>query len=251
MKWRYASVLVACWALTGCQADPTSPPAPLPQDANAPLALTQLTEQFTTLACTKLTQCCSASAVEQRLGVPAPTLAACHSILAQRYTHYVQRLLAAQASGRLLYDGTRVQRCLLSLQTLSCADYATQGFVGPAPGSDCDAWLAPQMALGGACADDNECISDYCEGHVLNNTGLLKDGVCTALPALGETCQWRCATGAFCDNRNEVWTCVAGRPPGFSCSTDAQCSPPICEHAQGSETGQGVCKPAPTACLGN
>lgn len=242
----FMGTLVACHSLEA----PTNPALGLLQSDAEHLGLADLATQFTTLSCSRMWECCTPVQIEGRLGAPAKDEATCRQQLGKRYGTYVERLAQSQSAGRLAYHSDRAKRCLAVLQAQSCFDYAKQGFLGPQPGSDCDTWIEAETQVGSACNDDNECVTDFCQGRGLDAAGALHAGTCGSLPTLGQGCDTRCAKGAYCDTSLDVPVCVAAAVDTSRCSDDDQCLSGICEAPAGVGGGSGVCQKAPTSCVG-
>ncbi|HET6346660.1 MAG TPA: hypothetical protein VFH51_17130 [Myxococcota bacterium] len=235
-----------------CQVKPTPEnvaAAQALQTTKDSLGVSDLGLAFGHLACARLFSCCPTAEIGLRLGdssVSDP--AACERLLDRRYGLYMDRVAQSHIRGRLVYRGDRARRCVESLREATCDAYILQGFLGPTPGSDCDAWREPRVENGGACADDHECKSGHCAGIALAPGGALEDGTCAPLPALGAPCESACVKGASCDSDQDPAVCVPARGAGAACEADAQCQSGICERDVAGVAG--TCVAAPTSCRG-
>ena len=232
-----------------CQtaAEPAGQRAAALQSTSTQEGLYDLGNALTAVACTEILTCCSQAEVTDRVHASVTTPDACEQELGPRYTAYVQRIANSFMAGRVNYHGDLAKRCLASLQTQTCSDYALQHFTGPEAGSDCDRWLEPVVPVGSACSDDMECISGDCQGRQLSADGNVSDGKCAAVPGLGQACESACVAGAFCDTTAATPVCIPGQGANMTCSDGSQCQSGICD----GPTGNTTCRAAPVSCLGN
>ncbi|MCA9514733.1 MAG: hypothetical protein KC635_07320 [Myxococcales bacterium] len=100
---------------------------------------------------------------------------------------------ALVAAGRITFDGAAFSRCLATAR--ATCDVSLDAV------PDCRAAFAGTVAPGGACRVDDECAGGFCDG----NQGGDCDGVCKALPGIGEACpDYRCRVGS------ELAACLDG-----------------------------------------
>ena len=155
---------------------------------------------FANLFCDKFYACCTAA---ERMGNPfvGTDAASCKPALAGLFNLVIPDLQQSIAAGRTAYHGDKLAACIAKLQPLGCLEARMNGLeksVVP----ECDQFLEPKVAVGGACTDDGECINGYCAG------------TCTALKPDGQTCDddLQC-TSEVCDL---VTSKCVPRPPGSS-----------------------------------
>jgi hypothetical protein len=89
---------------------------------------------------------------------------------------------------------------------------------------ECDAYIVPLVAAAGACRDDLECETGFCD-RTPTASG---DGVCTVLPSKGTPCTLRCGPGARCDT--VAGMCVDPKPEGSVCFVDEDCVSGRCDN---------------------
>ncbi|MFZ5468679.1 MAG: hypothetical protein ACOZIN_04500, partial [Myxococcota bacterium] len=140
--------------------------------------------------------------------------------------------------GRAMLDAAAYDACIAAAHpSATCVRDLNQAFTlcEGAP------FVIPNTAVGGACADDSECIDGFCSG------GALACGVCTAYQANGQPCRRDAMcnpASSFCpgpDGQNG--TCTAYTAPGANCSrfSNEECGPGRVCAAQ-TPLGQGTCE---------
>ena len=196
-----------------------------------------LGSEMADVMCPRLAECCTpAEFMEQTFG--AENEEECRSF----YTAFAGALLApvledSIAAGRVVYHGDRMRDCFEAMAALPCG--ASVGEIGAqTPLTGCEDPFEGQVAIGGECAEDWDCVSEFCSGETLDFEGNVTFGLCAEPPAVGMPCDdFECAAGAYCD----AGTCEALLSDGSACSTGNECASDGC-------TG-GVCG-APTTCDG-
>lgn len=137
-------------------------------------------------------------------------------------------------SGRILYDPELAAECLAATEGASCDRTTEQNRVQI---QACRDALNGTIADGGACFNDQECVSEDCV--VETCTMACCQGVCgptIALAAIGQSCEASdCVEGAYCD-QNLV--CAALLPAGSPCDGADSC-------AYGLICGAAGCTDAP------
>jgi hypothetical protein len=152
---------------------------------------------------------------------------------------------AAIDAGKLVYHADVAQDCLDAYAALSCD--STQQPVGAL--DICNNILTGTVAMGGACAFDQECESDNCV--VPSCTAACCTGTCgapSALPSVGQPCTAFCAGDAYCGADS---ICHAPLADGAACMTEPCAYGLYC--AGRTATLPGRCKPLPhlgEACEG-
>lgn len=211
-------VLGASLALSGCPSSTTA--------SNVPIEMLGAT--YGSVSCSVVQDCYGDALV--RLLTGTTTSAACEARAEAGYTNAaLPRYQAAIAMGTLTYDGSQAGACVDALTAEGCAAVTART---PAA---CDLLFVGHVALGGACALDEECAGDaYC------SVTTACPGTCQAYGASGSACtrDQACQTGLRCGNG----TCMAPGGAGAACqgTTGVDCSGGlIC--AGGSATRAGVC----------
>lgn len=123
---------------------------------------------------------------------------------------------------RAAFRPDELDACLDDLRGWSCDQLRAREPVGDRV---CDA-VEGLVEPGGACAQDMECASGYCEGET----------TCRARPGAGEACTGECGDGLYCKITDAGSICVAVKEDGQPCAFDNTC-------ASGACNGE-VCGPA-------
>jgi len=148
--------------------------------------------------CDKVYACCTAA---ERMGnfLVGTDVASCKTGVAGLLNLIIPNLQQSIAAGRTAYHGDKLAVCLEKLRPLGCAD-ARMDSIENSIVPECNQFLEPKVAVGGACTEDGECIKGYC------------DGTCAALKPDGQTCDddLQC-TSEICD---PVTSKCVPRPPG-------------------------------------
>jgi hypothetical protein len=150
-------------------------------------------------------------------------------------------LLDAEARlGRLRFDASRTGECLRAVQRWRC------GVEDDVP-SRCDplvrAYLAPAVALGGACRSSQSCIDGYCDAKPN------AEGKCVHFLAVGATCDMAhvtaCGPDARCRPESPDRGKCARRPKlGQACDGTVQCETGYC--ARATVEAHGSCRVLPS-----
>jgi hypothetical protein len=147
------------------------------------------------------------------------------------------------AAGRLRYDGEAMADCLDGMAALECSGLR-DGLRGGVAGACGDPFIG-LVADGGACANDADCVSDYCNGDRIDFEGNVTElGVCARLPGQGQPClDGDCADGLRCDTGGGS-ICQPRLADGLTCSRDDDCTSDECVGAGGG--AEGTCGPSMT-----
>jgi hypothetical protein len=138
--------------------------------------------------CTKAFECCSAEAIKALYGVD--TVIGCEVAVAFLVQAQVNAAKPAIEAGRVVYEGTALDRCLGDYSDQSCdALRALTGF-------ECEGLIVPQQGEGDDCGLSAECSDGYCDGSS-NAT-------------------------------NPVGHCVPLKDDGAECSANAECVSKFC-----------------------
>ncbi len=189
----------------GTSADAPATNVPIEMEANV----------YASTLCPLLESCYGATVAE--LLTNTSSLAGCERQAEAQWTNgALPRYQAAIAMGTLSYDGTQSAACMAAMQALGCA------IVQSRPPAACQRLFVGHVAIGGACALDEECMGEaYCAAD-------------TACPG---SCQPRGGAGVAC-TRDSV--CA----DGLHC-TSAHCSAPggegaSCQGATGIDCAGGL-----------
>ncbi len=203
-------------------------------------SLQQYINDVASLECQKIFECCDANEIMdqfQGLTPPITTEAGC----VQAYQGLFQALALPQLqasidNGRLVYHADAAGACLDGAASLSCVEFSGTGAGTDAP-PGCTNPFEGLVANDGACASDNECQSEYCEGDTSS-----QEGTCKTLPGDGAACpDFECADGFWCDFATNGGTCVATKADGTDCNGDDECQSGACVDPNPSDTTPGTC----------
>jgi hypothetical protein len=162
--------------------------------------------------CEKVFQCCDAAEQMEELGFfdPDPTNPEeCAGYLTYFSVQLAQRLITAEAEGRVELDLSQVEACAAAIIAAPCSawDVEDDPFIAMVDDPACAALVVPLIDVGDACTTDPECPS----------------GDCTL-------------QGYVCD---EAEPPPVGEPLGAECTSDFSCASRLCD--QPDVTMVGVC----------
>ncbi|CAN5423122.1 hypothetical protein BH11MYX1_BH11MYX1_00360 [soil metagenome] len=198
-----------------------------------PVPLSDFAVKFSSSTCGKAFECCTTAEITAQYGTQITTEANCDTQISGLLSGFqVPAYQASITAGRLEYDAAAAGNCLALIDSLSCADYSNKMMMASVPG--CSDFLIPKVANGGACAQSYECTSDNCMGA---NSSPPTDGSCMPVPAIGQACEFKCASGAYCKGT----TCAAAKADGETCNDNTQCASDHCDT---------TCMPAVATCDG-
>jgi hypothetical protein len=171
--------------------------------------------------CAKAYQCCTAAqlAGNSFAGMTEPE---CEASTAQSFRSLLQSIQASQNANRTRYEQSKVDACLTTIRTSSCAMLNVTNHLTGVP--NCGSLTTPLVATGGACTDAFECIDGVCQkpaGSV--------DGTCGPGAAVGQSCAAQaCAPALICDPGDSVTTetddvCAQPKDDGTACASAVQC----------------------------
>jgi hypothetical protein len=142
------------------------------------------------------------------------TMEECQTAFEAQFASTSSAIREAQAAGRRQYDAAQAGVCVDAIRTLSCGVFSAISTSGTARGllSECDDVATPLVAVGGACAADDDCIDSFCPATR-----------CVAFSASGAACSAtdRCADSQFC---NQDGVCETRRPDGAECYSGGDCA---------------------------
>lgn len=200
----------------------------------------ELGEEMGSVMCARMAECCTeAEFMEQTLG--ADSEEECRALFAGFVGGLLVPVLEDSiAAGRVVYHGDRMGACLDLMAGLSCVE-SSVAVEGELIFGGCQDPFEGQVAIGGDCASDFDCISEYCSGDSTDFEGNITFGACAEYPAIGEPCDdFECGPGAYCES-GATPTCQALLADGSACQSGDDCESGGCENS--------VCG-APTTCDG-
>ncbi len=196
------------------------------QSAPASVPIEMLGARYASTTCALLHDCYGDAVLTALLGVSSIT--ACETRAEASYVNgALPRYQAAMTMGTLTYDGSYATDCLDAVHTLGCA-----AITGRTPDA-CNQLFIGHVALGGACALDEECAGDaYC------SAATACPGTCQAFGGSGASCtrDQACQQGLQCSNGS----CQTPGGVGASCqgTTGVDCTGGlICQGGTASQTG--------------
>lgn len=186
--------------------------------------------------CAKMVECCTMAELEEEL-LGASNQQECEAF----YAGFIGQLLIpvledSVADGRLVYDGDQMRTCLDAIAAIECSELRATLESGPS--GTCDNPFTGQVAMGGACANDLDCVSAFCNGDQVDFEGNVTMGVCAQMPSNGQACvDNTCGDGLFCDYTGGSPTCRPTLADGSGCSSDDDCTSGSCNGASGGQSG--------------
>jgi hypothetical protein len=185
---------------------------------------TDFMKQFVEAFCHAQARCGSLGASEE---------ARCRDVTLVGY----QQTENAVSAKRVTFDAAAAGRCLDAIKGSNCRLpelFASLDEV-------CQPVFVPQVAIGGVCEGNNECVGGTC-----NSTRAGCAGKCVAYAATGATCDFSkslCAPTDTCDTTSH--TCVTRVDTGGACSGGSTCkSGLVCRgYLNGTPAVPGKCQP--------
>lgn len=204
-------------------------------DGGDAVEVDQFGSELAAVSCEKQFECCSdAEIMEMYMGItiddmPIETEEQCFDFANALLTGFlVGELKDSIGKGRIEYSADAAGGCIAAVRDLSCSEYAN---VDGAQLDGCEPYITPLVDDGGACLQDYECTTTFCQGASNPINEEPTDGVCARLPGAGEECDDDCVDGFFCDfdttSGNEI--CVAVKPNGEECFLDEDCASDNCD----------------------
>jgi hypothetical protein len=191
--------------------------------------------------CAKIFECCDQQEIMEQFSIfnpPITTEAQCVTAFTGFYQLAFGETQAAIDAGKMKYHADRAGACLDAVRDLSCSQYAMLGDSDTFPG--CEDPFEGLVAADQACADDDECVSGYCEGDTQEMTG-----TCKTEPGSGAACpDFQCASGLYCEFGAAGSTCQPTKADGAQCTSDEECQSDNCDDAS------GLCAAAAPTCDG-
>jgi MYXO-CTERM domain-containing protein len=187
--------------------------------------------------CAQAYKCCTMSQLMNN-DAAGTDEATCEMKTEAALTKQVASIEASERKGRVNYDGVKVSGCIDYLTSIntSCDELNMTFHLSGVPA--CAAFLEPEVALGGACTLDFECVDGFCD---LTGVTGGADGKCRAFANVGESCanMSRCAAGLICDTT--AMTCTAAPVGGQSA--------PMCFYSSGCSDAGGNARSKTTLAL--
>jgi hypothetical protein len=203
--------------------------------------------------CPKAWMCCTAD----QLSTNSAAGTSEQDCITQTTDSYKNQLSALQFSidqKRASYQSSKLDACLMTIQTSDCATLDVTNHVAGIPG--CESFTTPLVPLGGACSQDYECINGWCNVPTGSTNG---EGACASFVGAGQSCAAAggpsCGPNAVCDvegtpNDSSDDLCAAVSDIGGSCADDLQCTSLNCSSSGGSGmTCQAATTPPGAMCF--
>ena len=170
--------------------------------------------------CGRVFRCCSTEQVQALYGSSVSDESTCVAKLTQLGQLVATQLGQQQTASRLRYDGRAAAACFANMGNAACTAASNDWSGIP----NCDAYVVPLVATGGACDGDEECQTGFCD-RPLTSAG---DGTCVVVPSRGMPCTSRCVAGATCDT--VAGTCADPKADGAFCFVDEDCLSGNCDN---------------------
>ena len=109
--------------------------------------------------CGRVFRCCSTAQVQALYGSSVSDESTCVAELTQLGQRAATQLGQQQTAGRLRYDGRAAAACFANMGNAACTAASNDWSGIP----NCDAYIVPLVATGGACDGDEECLTGFCD----------------------------------------------------------------------------------------
>jgi hypothetical protein len=187
-----------------------------------PIAITDLGTQLSDALCKKAFMCCTQPQLTAlfQSTTTLTTTAQCETYLSGLISGFaIPQYQASIAAGRATYNGSAAEVCVDLLESATCTEFDADATDTAAP-SGCAGLLVAQVGSAGACTQDYECTTGYCQGAAGGSTPT--DGHCAAIPSMGQACESTCTIGLYCDFSS--LTCQATKADGSTCTMGNECT---------------------------
>jgi hypothetical protein len=209
------------------------------------VSVDDLGTELAKVSCSKIFECCTSTEAMAQFanitynGQPITTEAQCEGFTGGLFTGLLTpEYKDSIAAGRIEYNADAAGDCLDTAANLSCSAYSQLS------GNEtvhCDApFIVPQVADGGACAQDYECTGGgYCDGA----SNAAANGTCKPLPTAGQDCTEKCAQGLYCgyDQTAMKEACQTVKANGASCVSNDECTSSQCVSSSCAAAPPPVC----------
>jgi len=197
----------------------------------------QTATRIANTVCPKAWMCCTADQLMSNSAAGVNE----QDCITQTTASYQNQLSTLQASidqKRASYQSSKLDACLMTIQTADCTTLDVTNHLAGIPG--CESFTAPLVAVGGACSQDYECVNGWCNVPTSSSNG---EGVCAAFVAPGQSCATAggpsCGPNAVCDiegtpDDSSDDLCAVVNGIGGTCADDLQCTSLNCSSSGGS-----------------
>jgi hypothetical protein len=193
------------------------------------VALAAAPQEIAKAVCPKAYTCCTPPQLmgNDLAGTDEPS---CETKTTAGFKQRFDSLKGSLEKGRSVYRGDKLQKCVDFIRSATCQQLnRTNHFSG----LECESWIEPKVAEGGACNQDYECTTGFC-----SKEPKAWEGVCKPAAVLGQSCEGPpCAKGLTCDGATK--TCVS---PAASPGT-ADPPPAMCFYSSACSYGEGRLSP--------
>lgn len=189
--------------------------------SGGPIAIGDLGTQLSDALCMKAFMCCTQQQLTALFGstTTLTTTTQCETYLSGLISGFaIPQYQASISAGRAAYNGSAAGACVDVIESATCTEFNIAATDTASP-SGCSGLLVAQVASAGACTQDYECTTGYCEGAVGGSDA--KDGQCAPIPTMGQACDSVCAIGLYCDFSS--LTCQALKADGTTCTMGNEC----------------------------
>lgn len=225
LRWRVRRLIFAC-SVAACG------------DGASGIALQTAPSAYASAYCERALACCETSELQMLLGTDVVDAASCEASIACVFgNEFVDDTTRAVAMGRAGYDADAMVACLDHLRADACLHAARVLRLMTFP-PECAAVRIGQVAVGGECDHDFQCVTGACTGGADHAAGRCEDAA-----AIGAACPTgNCVAGAYCDRSSATPVCTAIGGIGERCTTSLGCESLNCS--------MGACAP-PLSCNGS
>lgn len=204
------------------------------------IAIDRTAAEIAQTICPKAYLCCTTAQLMNNASAEM-TEADCEIHTRNDYTSFLNSVQASLNAGRSRYERSKVDACLTTIRTSTCAMLNVTNHISGVPG--CKDVTTPLVPAGGACTHDFECIVGVC----VIPSGLA-EGTCGPGVAAGQSCvEATCAPGLTCDPKDGASAtddiCALPQANGASCDDPYQCESFNC--AAPSAGGPMTCTATP------
>lgn len=203
--------------------------------------------------CPKAWMCCTADQLSSN-SAAGTSEADCITQTTASYKNQLSTLQASIDQKRASYQSSKLDTCLMTIQTSDCSTLNVTNHIVGIHG--CESFTTPQVALGGGCSQNYECVDGWCNVPAGATDG---QGVCAPFVAAGQSCAAgggpSCGPNSVCDIEGTLDDssddlCAAVSDIGGTCTDDLQCTSLNCSSSGGSGmTCAAATTPPPAMCF--